>query len=165
MTCREVEKLLDLFLDGELEARPMRAVALHVTRCPACEALLRGLERLQELVSDAINDAVAEVDFSRFWPSIATQAETVQRSWRGLGGRLRAVTRRPTLIAAGMAAALAVSAFALWRSIPVATRGVTHVNNQVRIDSLTSDSPSVALLSESATNTTVIWVSDEGTAP
>ena len=43
MTCREVEKLLDLFLDGELEARAMRAVALHVTRCAACEALLQRL--------------------------------------------------------------------------------------------------------------------------
>jgi anti-sigma factor RsiW len=165
MTCREVQKLLDLFVDGELEARTMRAVALHVTRCPVCEALLRGLERLQELVSDAISDAVADVDFSRFWPTIAARAETVQRSWRGLGGRLRAVTRRPTLVAAGMAAALAVSAFALWRSIPAMTERRLHANNQVHIYSLTSDSPSVALLSEPSTNTTVIWVSDEGVAP
>ena len=36
------------------------------------------------------------------------------------------------------------------------------VNNQARIDALTSDAAAVTLLSEPKTNTTVIWVSDEG---
>src|ERR1043165_7705648 len=104
MTCREAEKLLDLFLDGELEARAMRAVALHVTRCEPCEALLRGLERLQDVVADTISEAVADVDFTRFWPSIAGRAETVQRSWQGIGARARALVRSPAVIAAGMVA-------------------------------------------------------------
>ncbi|MBI3768595.1 MAG: zf-HC2 domain-containing protein [Deltaproteobacteria bacterium] len=162
MTCREVEKLLDLFLDGELEARTMRTVALHVTRCEPCEALLQGLERLQDVVGDTIGDAVAEVDFARFWPSIAAEVDGVQRSWRGLGGRVRALARTPLVIAAAMAAALVVSAIALWREMPAIPPPPTVVNNQVRIDTLTSDAPAVALLSESATNTTVIWISEEG---
>jgi anti-sigma factor RsiW len=161
MTCREVEKLLDLFLDGELEARTMRAVALHVTRCEPCEAQLRGLEQLQDVVGETIAEAVAEVDFAPFWPSIAAEADGVQRSWRGLGGRVRALARAPLVIAAAMAAALLVSAIALWRAMP-AIAPPTVVDNQVRIDTLTSDAPAVALLSESATNTTVIWISEEG---
>src|SRR5213594_3487306 len=97
MTCREVQKLLDLFLDGELEARAMRGVALHVTRCPACEAILQRLERLEDVIADTFSDAVAEVDFSTFWPRIAARAETPRPSlWaaaaaildrlRGFGG-------------------------------------------------------------------------------
>src|SRR4051812_38599517 len=135
MTCREAEKLLDLFLDGELEARAMRAVALHVTRCAPCEALLRGLERLQELVVDSVSEVVADVDFSQFWPSIAARAESVQRSWHGLGVRVRGLARNPVVIAAGMAAALAVSAIALWREVPW-TATQSPPNNQARIDAI-----------------------------
>lgn len=165
MTCRETEKLLDLFLDGELEARTMRAVALHVTRCPPCEALLRGLERLQELVSDSISEAVAEVDFSQFWPTIASRADAVQRSWRRLGGRVRGLGRRPTVIAIGMAAALAVSAIALWQEVPWTSPAAAPTNNQVRIDTLTGDAPSIAVMSEPTSNTTVIWVAGEDATP
>ncbi len=46
MTCRDVEKLLDLFLDGELEARNKRGVALPVTRRVSCERLLQQPARL-----------------------------------------------------------------------------------------------------------------------
>jgi anti-sigma factor RsiW len=161
MTCRETEKLLDLFLDGELEARTMRTVALHVTRCAPCEALLQGLERVQDLVAETMVDAVAEVDFSRFWPSIATRVDGVQRTWRGVGGTVRALARRPLVIAAGMAAALVVSAIALWREMPVSMPPAAVVDNQARIDTLTSDAAAVTVLSEPERNTTVIWISDE----
>ena len=160
MTCRDIEKMLDLFLDGELEARSMRAVALHVTRCVPCERLLQHLERLQDLVVESVNEAVADVDFSPFWSSIAARADAAQRSFGGVGERLRAEVRRPAVIALAMAAALLVSVMALWQagtspSVPTVT------NNQARIDSLTSDARSVALFSEPGSNTTVIWI-DEG---
>ena len=51
MNCRETRPLLPLFFDGELEARQMRAVALHSTRCIDCEGELRQLERLQDVVA------------------------------------------------------------------------------------------------------------------
>jgi len=160
MTCREAEKMLDLFVDGELDGRLMRAVALHVTRCGPCEALLQGIERLQDAVAATMADAVADVDFSGFWSSISGHVDAVQRSWRGLRGRARELAWRPALAAAAMAAALAVSAIAIWRQLPGGAPRL--VNNQARIDALTSDAPAVALLSEPKTNTTVIWISDEG---
>jgi anti-sigma factor RsiW len=160
VTCREAEKLLDLFVDGELDGRLMRAVALHVTRCGPCEALLQGLERLQDAVAETMTDAVADVDFSRFWSSIVGRVEAVQRSWRGLRGRARELAWRPTIVAAAMAVALAVSAIALWRQLPAGASPV--VNNQARIDALTSDASAVSILSEPKTNTTVIWISDAG---
>ncbi|HEY2385944.1 MAG TPA: zf-HC2 domain-containing protein [Candidatus Binatia bacterium] len=162
MICRDIENMLDRFLDGELEARSMRVVALHVTRCPACERLLQELERLQELIVEGVNEAVARVDFTRFWADIAGQAEVVQRSFGGVGERLRALAARPAVIAAVMAVALLVSALEIWRagaSLSAATQGPP--NNQARIDSLVSDAPSVALFSEPVSNTTVIWI-DEG---
>jgi len=162
MICRDIENMLDRFLDGELEARSMRAVALHVTRCPACERLLQELERLQDMVVEGVNEAVARVDFTRFWSDIAGQAEVVQRSFGGVRERLRAAAARPAVIAAVMAVALLVSALEIWRvgtSLSAVAPG--PANNQARIDSLVSDAPSVALLSEPVSNTTVIWV-DEG---
>lgn len=159
MTCRDVEKLLDLFLDGELEARSMRGVALHVTRCVSCERLLQQAERLQDVVAESVTDAVADVDFSRFWPDIAARAGAAQRAFGGLGERLRAAMKSPAVIAAAMAAALAVSVLGLWQAgtSPAASTGT---NNQARIDSLTADAPSVTLLSEPAGNTTVIWIDE-----
>jgi len=162
MICRDIENMLDRFLDGELEARSMRAVALHVTRCPACERLLQELERLQDMVVEGVNEAVARVDFTRFWSDIAGQAEVVQRSFGGVRERLRAAAARPAVIAAMMAVALLVSALEIWRvGTSLSAVAPAPANNQARIDSLVSDAPSVALLSEPVSNTTVIWV-DEG---
>src|ERR1700692_2590093 len=83
MTCRESLNLLPLFLDGELDSHQMRAVALHGTRCTACESELRALERLQELVSDNINARVDEIDRSNFWPAIERQLGPGGISWWG----------------------------------------------------------------------------------
>src|SRR3990172_11934247 len=88
MTCREVEKLLDLFLDGELEARAMRNVALHVTRCSPCEQILQRLERLQDAVTDSFAEAVAEVDFSTFWPGVSERTVGLRGGWVGLPARV-----------------------------------------------------------------------------
>jgi len=161
MICRDIERMLDLFLDGELEGRSMRAVALHVTRCAACERLLQRAERVQDVVVASVNDAAADVDFSRFWPGIAGEVDVAQRALRSPAKRLRAVARRPAVIGAAMAAALLVSAVGLWRA-GMSLSAPLPTNNQARIDSLVSDAPSVALLSEPVTNTTVIWI-DEGT--
>jgi len=162
MTCREVEKLLDLFLDGELEARAMRGVALHVTRCPACEGILQGVERLQDLIAETFSDALAEVDFSRFWSRIAARAQTPRRSvLAALLGRTRELGAGLGLTVAAAAVAGLAIGILLWSGGPRWQAGA-RINNQVRIDTLRSEAPSVAVLSEPASNTTVIWVVDDG---
>lgn len=166
MTCRDVEKQLDLFLDGELEARAMRAVALHATRCTSCEAALQRLERVQDVVGESFTDAVAGVDFSTFWPAVAARAERPRRSFAGVLAALRTPARlraaRPLLAAAATLAAVWIAA-GLWRGAVAPTvERIARANNQARIDSLASEAPSVALVSEPVTNTTVIWVVDDG---
>ena len=44
MNCPEASELVPRFFDAELEARMMRDVALHLTRCNDCEAEVRRLE-------------------------------------------------------------------------------------------------------------------------
>ena len=76
MSCRETRPLLPLFFDGELEARQMRAVALHSTRCPSCEDELRQLERLQEVVASHVTAMVEEIDLGDIWAGIAPRLDT-----------------------------------------------------------------------------------------
>jgi anti-sigma factor RsiW len=163
MTCREVEKVADLFVDGELEARAMRAVAMHITRCPLCEALIQRLERLQDVIGETFHDAVASVDFSRFWAGVSARAGDLQPSLLARWSAQLATPWRALAVAA--AVAVTVGGVLLYRDTtlgPLAARA----NNQVRIDSLVADADSVALLSEPQSNTTVIWVeSPAETAP
>jgi len=81
MTCRETLNLLPLFFDGELEPRQMRAVAMHSTRCAPCEAALREIERLQEVVSSTLNTRVDEIDLSGLWTAIEPRLRARQLSW------------------------------------------------------------------------------------
>lgn len=92
MNCREAERLIDTFYDGELDGRSMRDAALHITRCKRCETELNERERLQKLVSSAIEDEIADVDLSRIWAAVEP---TLGTSARGLPGLRAAAGSRP----------------------------------------------------------------------
>jgi len=176
MTCREVENLLPLFFDGELEARQMRAVALHSTRCGTCEAELRELERIQELVSDAVHTRVEDVDLSNFWATIEPRLTPPRDGWWTRVQTWWAEHDHGWLIrvpAFGAALAVALLAAFLYlrntqpTTAPAAPQ-LAAVDNAASIDSLDTDSESVAVLNDPETRTTVLWVSDDkivGDAP
>lgn len=166
MNCREALPLLPLFVDGELEARQMRGLALHATRCTACEDELRRIERLQDAVAEFVNKQVDEVDLGRVWEGVAPRLGTPPMPLRM---RLRewwqADERSWWLqlpVYAGAAAAVLL-AIALWQStsdVPGAPVEVAAVDNSVILDSVKSDAAGLALLREPETNTLVLWVSD-----
>ena len=171
MTCREASNLLPLFVDGELDPRQMRAVALHGTRCQPCETELRHLERLQELVSETINSGVEEIDLSNFWPAIERQLGNVRVSrwertrerwrlrWRE--GELRWAVRIPVMAAAA-AAVLALLLYTRpWQpgGSPEPSQ-IAAVDHSALIESLDTDLDSVAVLNDPENNTTVLWVND-----
>ncbi|HUI24967.1 MAG TPA: zf-HC2 domain-containing protein [Candidatus Kryptonia bacterium] len=171
MTCRDVSGLLPLFYDGELDARQMRAVALHSSRCPQCEADLRRFERVQELVNDTINARLDELDLSQIWPNLEKRLAAVRISW---WQRLRwrweeyEVQSWLSVPALGMATAAAVLAITLWTSriadapqVAQAPAAPSVIDNTASIDSLESTAESVAVVSEPETNTTVLWVNDD----
>lgn len=70
MNCREAERLLDTFFDGELEGRLMRDAALHVTRCTSCERELQQKERLHDALGATIARDVEATDLGGLWTAI-----------------------------------------------------------------------------------------------
>jgi anti-sigma factor RsiW len=176
MTCREALNLLPLFLDGELEPRQMRALAMHSTRCTPCERELRQLERLQEVVSESMAARVDELDLSTVWPSIEQRLGTLALPWRQRlrvwwdDSEYRWMVPLPAFAAAAVIAVLAMVFFLRSSQVtsePAASQ-VAAVDNAATIDSLDTDVDSVAVLSDPETRTTVLWVSDDtvlGDAP
>lgn len=172
MNCRETRPLLPLFFDGELEARQMRAVALHSTRCADCETELRHFERLQEAVASHITAMVDDVDLAQIWSGVAPRLEVRAPS---LAHRLRTWWEERELgwslsgPAFAAAAAVVLLTLAFWRdgnpaqpevasSRPAATR---LVDNSALLDSVQSSVDSVALVTDEETNTTLLWIMDD----
>jgi anti-sigma-K factor RskA len=171
MTCREVLNLLPLFFDGELDPRQMRTVAIHSTRCVACETALREIERLQELINSSVSAKVDEIDLSSLWCTIERQLGTHRLSWwQRL--RHRWEDRDPWSLgvpAFAAAAAIAVLAFLFFvrapqpAAVPPAAPQVAVVDNTASIDELATDGDA-AMFNDPETRTTVLWVSDDTSA-
>jgi hypothetical protein len=169
MSCRETRPLLPLFFDGELEARQMRAVALHSTRCSDCEDELRQLERLQEVVAAHVSALVDDVDLSQIWSGIAPRLDARAPS---LPQRLRGwweeqqfgwAVRGPALAAAALAIVIGVGMW-LQRDEPRQQEIASRVDNSAVLDSVQSSADSVALVTDAETNTTLLWVMDDAAA-
>lgn len=170
MTCRESSNLLPLFLDGELDSRQMRAVAMHSMHCQTCEADLKDMERVQTLVSDTLKKRVDEIDFSGLWSNIERRIADVRVPWTTrarawweelqLGFDLRV----PTFVAAAAMAALAFAWYANQpnASQPIDARQVATADNEAAIESLETTFDTVDFFNDPDNNAAVVWVSDEG---
>lgn len=236
MNCREAERLIDTFYDGELDGRSMRDAALHITRCKRCEAELNQRENLQKLISTAVEDQIADIDLGSIWAAVEPTLNTPARStpslravagssrvgdlllgrqrpeessdeldpeswdappsrgrgawrWSVAGGAALAasvllalalvpaesptggaertiasteaarppaaaqvVAQRAPAVAGGPPFAVANAGFA---------RAARNTNKQVQVESVNFPRSSVAMWSEPATDTTVIWIEDE----
>lgn len=171
MSCRETRPLLPLFFDGELEARQMRAVALHSTRCPDCESELRHFERLQEAVATHISSMVDEIDLGQIWagvsPRLESRAPSLTRRLRGWWEEREFgwSVRGPAFAAA---AAAVLFTLALWQrdgtpaQPEVARSAASDIDNSAVLDSVQSSGESVALVTDEETNTTLLWIMDDG---
>ena len=173
-TCREARPLLPLFFDGELEARQMRAVALHSTRCPECEHELRELEHLQEAVVAHVGALVDSVDVSQIWAGVAPRLAGRAPSWSerlaAWWEESRASWRVRGPAFAGLAAAALLAVVIVQRSgeLPPAAKQVAtargpKIDNSAKLDSMQSSVDSVALVTEPETNTTMLWIMDDTT--
>ena len=170
MNCRETRPLLPLFFDGELEARQMRAVALHSTRCPACEDELRHFERLQEAVATHISSMVDDLDLGQIWagvsPRLGSRAPSLARRLRARWEELQfGWSLRGPMFAAAAAAVLLT--LALWQGDGTAARpelasrpAARDVDNSAVLGSVSS-ADSVALVTDEETNTTLLWIMDD----
>jgi len=156
MTCGEVEALLDAFVDAELPAAMLLAVARHAGACTACDAVVRELTTLREVVERSVAAEAEALDLSRVWPAVSQGIERhdARVEWRR---RLR------TVPAWGVALAVAASAV-LWVRSPgpepqrVAARPRPNQTVIERIDS----SGHFELRRERKNGTTLIMVSADG---
>lgn len=132
MNCRDAERLIDTFFDGELDGRLMRQAALHVTRCRRCESEVQDRERIHDVLHGSVEAEIADLDLSAIWRGVeaALDRDPPARSvapWRlaaasvGAGNLLRrrrapgggSVPERTGLRATGMIALAASLALAV----------------------------------------------------
>ncbi|HKP61400.1 MAG TPA: zf-HC2 domain-containing protein [Polyangiales bacterium] len=106
------DELLQRHFDGELEPAEQAQVREHLPGCTDCNARLRSLERMQQLIRMAAGDAATEADWQGMFARIeqaVQQPEVVVRKPTALTGRTRWF-RGATMSAVG---AFAVAAAAL----------------------------------------------------
>ncbi len=132
MNCREAERLLDTFFDGELDGRLMRDAALHITRCQSCEREVRAKEGVRDLLVGTIEQGVQGADLSSIWAGVeagirgdvpvdVSTEESPRRRLFGRrsggrhgGGRTRTVVRRVSAAAGMGAMTVGLAAFLLF---------------------------------------------------
>ena len=57
--CRDLEPLLQPYVDGEFEPGDRADVETHLAHCPACRTLVEGERRLRVRMREALNIALA----------------------------------------------------------------------------------------------------------
>lgn len=65
LTCKETEKLLDLYLDGELDALRWNSCREHLRRCPQCSRLLELKRREVEMIRSGFPVPEMSPDFCK----------------------------------------------------------------------------------------------------
>ena len=156
MTCGEVEALLDAFVDAELPAPMLLAVARHAGGCGACDTAVRELTALREAVERSVAGEAEALDLSRVWPAVrkGIDRHDARAAWR---------RRLGTVPAWGLALAAAASAVFWLRSPgPEPARVAARPRpNQTVIERIDSSGP-FELRRERKNGTTLIMVSADG---
>jgi len=166
--CAHAQRLIPLLYDGEIDGLLRREVSVHVATCATCTHLLTTLDRGQELLKQAIDDQVLEIDFSKFWQGVEERLSQPQlssperlrlwwESWRPLWSwRTPLWATAAGMLLLGMALILSRLGGAQ-RPEPMRLAD----NDQAQIESL-SASDTVLVWNDPTSNATVIWVSDGG---
>lgn len=163
--------MLPLFVDGELDASLMQAVAAHGAQCSDCDGELQRFERLQVVLRQHIESRLATVNVGDLWSHIQAQLParvTKIPWWKRWPSAATEWSWQPQVLWPAVAVfALAVAATLLLlggqqHSVP---RGpatmVADLEPSAWIDSLEADAGSVAVMDDWQHHTTVLWVSDE----
>jgi anti-sigma factor RsiW len=160
--CQDFVRRFDTFLDGEMDAHSLRAMALHASHCAACGRDLETSENLQELILDTVEGEVDRLDTSTLWSKIEARLEPPRLPVRA---RLREFLRgwnRPLPVLALGGALAALLLVLLWPSTPVprgsSATSLAVADNRAQIERIESNRSHVAVWSEPSGHTTAIWV-------
>ena len=163
MTCRDVDQLLDGFVDSELPPPMLLEVARHAATCGTCETAIRQLETLRRTLAETVRADVADLDLSTVWPRVSKEINRsrIRRTWQ---------RRVHTLPAWGAVLAVAASAV-FWLRVPshetTTARTTTSPPVVARVASRTPQNlayidrlagKDVSIRREPKAGTTLIWV-------
>ena len=168
MTCGDVAQHMDAFVDAELPAPTLLAIARHAGSCTSCDVAVRALETLHETIERATREEAAALDLSGVWPAVDAGIGRVE-------ARRRWMRRARSVPAWGAVLAAAASVF-FWVRTPerepmreparvasVAPIALTRPRpNQAVIERLDSASSRFELRRERKYGTTLIMVSTDG---
>jgi hypothetical protein len=159
-TCEEFAKRVDGFLDGEIDAHAMRAMALHAGSCASCGGDFDRAEALQGLIRSTVLAEVDRIDTSQLWSGIEARLEAPRRGvlagWRLRGSRERRWLSPVPALALGGALAALLALYAWPTTRP--TESIAVADNHAQIERIESTAQHVAVWSEPREHTTAIWV-------
>jgi anti-sigma factor RsiW len=71
LTCREIEGLLDLYIDQELDPLARERCTQHLRRCSQCRALLQSREQEAEVTRGGfpVPELTSGVQLKGLWPN------------------------------------------------------------------------------------------------
>jgi len=155
LTCSDAAGLLDAFVDAELPAPTLLAVARHAGGCPACDTTMRELTAVREAAGRSFAAEVEALDLSRVWSAVSHRMDLAdaRAAWR---------RRMRTLPAWGVALAAAATALFWMRAPGPDPAHIARVRpNQTVIERINSSGP-FELRRERKNGTTLIMVSADG---
>jgi predicted anti-sigma-YlaC factor YlaD len=89
-SCSSVADLLEKYFDREASEKESALVESHVSACPACREVLRGLEEIRASIKIPIEEAARKEDFPWVWQKIEREIQRGEKPawWRTLLPRL-----------------------------------------------------------------------------
>jgi hypothetical protein len=112
--CPDFARRFDGFLDGEVDAHSLRAMAAHASHCDRCGAELEGAESLQELLLRAVEDETDRVDAGALWRRVESRLEPAMGSVLSRWSRFADWRWAPAILPAVGGVLAAALALLLW---------------------------------------------------
>lgn len=158
MDCAAARERLGAWVDEELAHADAEMVRGHVENCPSCAAERRRLERLQASLLTALQTESSRIAFEPFWEGVRRRISEPS-SWKELLWDWARPVFQPQRLAwaVPLAIVLLLAFFSLEPFFP-GWRWVANRSNGAAVDSIDGHGFNVAVLRESKTKTTVIWL-------
>ena len=155
LTCLRTRRRIGAYLDGALDSGAARSIAVHLSRCAACQGESENLRRVRVLLQRTLSLGRAEPDWSGFWPGIVRSVEDARlrktppvaapRGWW-----------RPRWTLGGALAAVLLASVTLWQM----TSGPLAPDAPIVVSSAQTDDPrgTVMVYSTHERDVAVVWV-------
>ncbi len=156
MDCAKVRELIEAMIDGRLPPREAAEVREHVEGCPSCAAEEASLRRVGTLLRLWTSARAVErsAGLDVLWTRVAAEIEERR------GGRRRSAIARKWL---WIPAAAALAVFTLLFYSPDGARAPFRPTSfDVSVESLESDTATLALVDKGEDLPRVIWIIEDG---